>query len=91
MSEILDWRASFYEKYYDLRVLVPKGSSQDQVSSLALSTLGEFLRARREHVSLGGRYISTRQPTELSTSKRVRTSPNLKFSFFSLLKLILIP
>lgn len=71
MDEILQWRTSFYEKWFDLRVLVPAGLGKEEVGALAASELDAFLRARKEHYDLGGRYISTRQSKE-SSAKRVR-------------------
>ncbi len=44
MEDILRYRQSFYEKFYDLRVTIPVGLSQQAVSELVLERYVQVMR-----------------------------------------------
>lgn len=64
LSDVLDFRASVYERFYALRVLVPPGSDVATICELTLQAL------RRQHG-----FVSTRLPTSSSASSSSASAP----------------
>jgi hypothetical protein len=66
MRDILQYRRQFYEKFYDLRVLVPPNETADQVGQRILDAYNDYAEAMRLS-DQGGSYVSTRG---VSTEKK---------------------
>jgi hypothetical protein len=59
MRDILKYRRQFYERAYDLRVLVPSGESVNEVGERVYNAYSQFITAR-ELAAEGKGYVSTR-------------------------------
>jgi shikimate kinase len=63
MAEILQWRRTFYERCYDMRLLLPRSASPEQVSTQLLQQYQHRTRVLELRRSRGGLYESTRSPS----------------------------
>jgi shikimate kinase len=68
MEDILRWRRGFYERFYDLRAVVPVDLSQEAVGNLILEQYLSYIKSAR---STSPHYISTRSAQVSQTLSHV--------------------